>query len=290
MIVRSPRALVLAAALSSFALPALAAAPTDDPVVAVVNGTQIHRSAVIEAQQTIPQARQAPLDQVFEPLLERLITNEVVLAQAKKDKLEDDAQVKAAIKEASNSIVVRAWAQKIGKKASGEITDAQAKARYDELAKAGKIPEEVHVRHILVDSEDAAKAVMNDLKTVPFADEAKSKSKDPSAKTNGGDLDYVNEASGLVPEFLEAAMKLKAGETTTTPVKTQFGYHIIKAEDRRVIPFDKVKDNIKDALVQEQVAQAVDALRKSASVKKFKLDGTPADAAAPAPAPAPVKK
>lgn len=285
MIVRSPRALVLAAALSSFALPVLAASPSDDPVVAVVNGTQIHRSAVIEAQQSIPQARQAPLDQVFPPLLERLITNEVVLGEAKKQKLEDDAQVKAAIKEASNSIVERAWAGKIAKKAAAEVTDAQAKTRYDDLVKAGKMPEEVHVRHILVDSEDAAKAVLNDLKTVPFETEAKAKSKDPSAKTNGGDLDYVNEGSGLVPEFLEAALKLKAGETTQTPVKTSFGFHIIKAEDRRTIPFEKVKDNIKDALVQEQVAAAVDALKKSASVKRFNLDGTPADGAA-----APAKK
>lgn len=281
MIVRSPRALVLAAAISSFALPALAA-PSDDPVVAVVNGKDIHRSAVIEAQQSIPQARQAPLDQVFEPLLERLITNEVVLAEARKEKIEDEAQVKAAIKEASNSIVERAWAGKIAKKASAEITDAQAKTRYDELVKAGKIPEEVHVKHILVDSEDAAKAVLNDLKTVPFETEAKAKSKDPSAKTNGGDLDYVNEGSGLVPEFLEAALKLKAGETTQTPVKTQFGYHIIKAEDRRTIPFEKVKENIKEALVQEQVAAAVDALKKSASIKKFKLDGTPDTGSAPA--------
>jgi len=286
MIVRSPRALVLAAALSSFALPVLAAAPSDDPVVAVVNGVNIKRSAVIEAQQSIPQARQAPLDQVFAPLLERLITNEVVLAEAKKQKLQDDAQVKTAIQEASNSIVERAWAGKIAKKASAEVTDAQAKTRYDELVKAGKIPEEVHVRHILVDSEDAAKAVLNDLKTVPFETEAKAKSKDPSAKTNGGDLDYVNEGSGLVPEFLEAALKLKAGETTQTPVKTQFGFHIIKADDRRMIPFDKVKDNIKDALVQEQVATAVDALKKSASVKRFNLDGSPATDGAAAPAPA----
>jgi len=281
MTIRSPRSLMLAAALSTLALPVLAA---DDPVVAVVNGKEIHRSAVIDAQQQIPQARQAPLEQVFEPLLDRMITNEVIYDQAKKQKLDDDAQVKAAFKDAQTNIMVRAWVSKVAKKADGEIPESQVKAKYDELVKAGQIPEEVKVAHILVDTEDAAKSVLNDLKTVSFADEAKAKSKDPSAKTNGGDLDYVNQGSGLVPEFLEAALKLKAGETTQTPVKTQFGYHIIKADDRRTIPYEKVKDQVKGELVQQEIAKAVDGLKKTATVKRFKLDGSPAESSAKAPA------
>jgi peptidyl-prolyl cis-trans isomerase C len=282
MSIRSPHSLMLAAVLSTLALPVLAA---DDPVVAVVNGKEIRRSAVIEAQQSIPQARQAPLEQVFEPLLDRMITNEVIYDQAKKQKLDDDAQVKAAFKDAQTNIMVRAWVSKVAKKADGEIPEAQVKAKYDELAKAGQIPEEVKVAHILVDSEDAAKSVLSDLKSgISFSEEAKAKSKDPSAKTNGGDLDYVNQGSGLVPEFLEAALKLKAGETTQTPVKTQFGYHIIKADDRRTIPYEKVKDQVKGELVQNEIAKMVEGLRKTATVKRFKLDGSPADSAAKAPA------
>src|SRR5579859_5940917 len=232
MTVRSPRALVLAAALTtSFALPVLAAG--DDPVVAVVNGKEIKRSAVIELQQSIPQARQLPLEQIYPQLLDQAVVNELILGEAKKSKLENDPKVKEAFTEAQNNILRNAW---LSKKIEGAITEPQVKARYDELLKTAQPEEQVHARHILVDSEDAAKAVLADLKAgTSFEDEAKAKSKDPSAKTNGGDLGFITKGE-TVAEFSDAAFKLKPGETTTTPVKTQFGYHIIKVDDRRMAP------------------------------------------------------
>jgi peptidyl-prolyl cis-trans isomerase C len=283
MTLRSPRSLMLAAVLSSLAVPALA---VDDPVVAVVNGKDIHRSAVIEAQQTIAQARQLPLDQIYDQLLDQVIVGELILDQAKKQKLEDDAQVKAAYKDAQANILKRAW---IAKKVDADITDAMVKAKYDEVIKTVQPREEVHARHILVDSEDAAKAVLADLKSgISFEDEAKAKSKDPSGKTNGGDLGYISRQE-TVKEFSDAAFNLKPGETTQTPVKTQFGWHIIKVEDRRMAPpptFDEAKGQVRQERAQADVAKVVDALKKTATIKRFKLDGSPADATPKAPPPA----
>ena len=274
MTVRSPRALVLAAALTtSFALPVLAAG--DDPVVAVVNGKEIHRSAVIELQQSIPQARQLPLEQIYDQLLDQAVVNELILGEAKKSKLENDPKVKEAFADAQNNILRNAW---LSKKIEGDVTEPQVKARYDELLKTAQPEEQVHARHILVDSEDAAKAVLADLKAgTSFEDEAKAKSKDPSAKTNGGDLGFITKGE-TVAEFSDAAFKLKPGETTTTPVKTQFGWHVIKVDDRRMAPppsFDEAKGQVRRELAQADAAKVLDGLKKGAAVKRFKLDGTP---------------
>ena len=288
MTIRSPRSLLLAAALSTLAIPAFAAG--EDPVVATVNGVQIKRSVLIETQQSIPQARQLPLEQIYDQLLDQVITNQLVLDQAKKQKLEDDAQVKTAFKEAQDSILRRAW---VAKRVESDITEAQVKSRYDELIKTVQPQEQVHARHILVASEDAAKAVLADLKSgVSFEDEAKAKSTDPSGKTNGGDLGYITKEE-TVKEFSDVAFALKPGETTQTPVKTQFGYHIIKVEDRRMAPpptYDEAKGQVRQELAQADIAKVVDGLKKTATIKKFKIDGSPAPADAPAPAAAPAKK
>jgi peptidyl-prolyl cis-trans isomerase C len=273
MTVRFPRVVLAAALTTSFALPVLAAG--DDPVVAVVNGKEIKRSAVIELQQSIPQARQLPLEQIYPQLLDQAVVNELILGEAKKAKTENDPKVKEAFTEAQNNILRNAW---LSKKIEGDITDAQVKARYDELLKTAQPEEQVHARHILVDSEDAAKAVLADLKAgTSFEDEAKAKSKDPSAKTNGGDLGFITKGE-TVAEFSDAAFKLKPGETTQTPVKTQFGYHIIKVDDRRMAPppsFDEAKGQVRRELAQADAAKVLDGLKKGAAVKRFKLDGTP---------------
>ena len=273
MTVRFPRVVLAAALTTSFALPVLAAG--DDPVVAVVNGKEIKRSTVIELQQSIPQARQLPLEQIYPQLLDQAVVNELILGEAKKAKTENDPKVKEAFTEAQNNILRNAW---LSKKIEGDITDAQVKARYDELLKTAQPEEQVHARHILVDSEDAAKAVLGDLKAgTSFEDEAKAKSKDPSAKTNGGDLGFITKGE-TVAEFSDAAFKLKPGETTQTPVKTQFGYHIIKVDDRRMAPppsFDEAKTQVRRELAQADAAKVLDGLKKGAAVKRFKLDGTP---------------
>ena len=284
MTVRSPRALVLAAALTtSFALPVLAQNAAD-PVVAVVNGKEIKRSALVEAQMAIPQARQLPLDKIYDQLLDQVISSELILGEAKKAKTENDPKVKEAVAEAQNNIMRSFW---LNKKVESDVTEAQVKARYDELLKTAQPEEQVHARHVLVDSEDAAKAVLADLKAgTSFEDEAKAKSKDPSAKTNGGDLGFITKGE-TVPEFSEAAFKLKPGETTQTPVKSQFGWHIIKVDDRRMAPppsYEEAKPQVRQELARADAGKIVEGLKKTATIKRFNLDGTPETAPAAAPA------
>jgi peptidyl-prolyl cis-trans isomerase C len=273
MIHRNLRAAALAALMTAVAMPVLAA--DADPVVASVNGKDIHRSAIIEAQQSIPQLRQMPLEMVYDQLLDHVVTAQILLEQAKKQKLEDDPQVKAAFKDAQARILQQAY---LAKRVDADISEDAIKKRYEDLKKTTAPKEEVKVRHILVDSEEAAKTVIADLKSgVKFEDEAKAKTKDPSGSANGGDLGYIGKGD-TVPEFSDAAFKLKPGEITETPVKTQFGWHVIKAEDRRIAPppsYDEAKGAIKNELAQQDVQKVLDGLKKSAQVKKFNLDGSP---------------
>jgi peptidyl-prolyl cis-trans isomerase C len=273
MIHRNLRVAALAAFVTAVAMPVLAA--DADPVVASINGKEIHRSALIDAQQAIPQLRQMPLEMVYEQLLDHVVTAQILLDQAKKQKLEDDPQVKAAFKDAQARILQQAY---LAKRVDGDISEAAMKKRYEELKTTTAPKEEVKVRHILVDSEEAAKAVIADLKSgVSFEDEAKAKTKDPSGTSTGGDLGYVGKGD-TVPEFSDAAFKLKPGEFTQTPVKTQFGWHVIKVEDRRTAPtpsFEEAKPQIRNELAQKDVQKVIEDLKKSAQVKKFNIDGTP---------------
>ena len=157
---------------------------------------------------------------------------------------------------------------------------------YEDAAKQMGGDKEVRARHILVETEDEAKAVLAELKKgADFADLAKQKSKDPGA-AEGGDLGYFTKDQ-MVPEFAEVAFKLEPG-TLSDPVKTQFGWHVIKVEDKRDKPvpeFDKVRDQIETYLVRKSQVEFVGKLRESA-----KIDRIPAPAAPAAAAPAEPKK
>ncbi|PKU21649.1 peptidylprolyl isomerase [Telmatospirillum siberiense] len=273
MIHRNVRVAALAALMAAVAMPVLAA--DADPVVASVNGKDIHRSAVIDAQQGIPQLRQMPLEMVYDQLLDHVVTAQLLLDQAKKQKLEDDPQVKAAFKDAQARILQQAF---LAKRVDSDISEDAMKKRYEELKKSYQPKEEVKVSHILVETEEAAKTVIADLKSgVKFEDEAKAKTKDPSGSSNGGDLGFIGKGD-TVPEFSDAAFKLKPGEITETPVKTQFGWHVIKAGEHRMAAppsYEDSKGAIKNELAQQDVQKVIDGLKKSAQVKKFNLDGSP---------------
>jgi peptidyl-prolyl cis-trans isomerase C len=269
---RSLRAVMVAAAvLTAAAVPAWAA-DAKDPVVAVVNGKEIHRSTVVESYQT-SQFRQVPLEMVYDQVLDFVVTGQLLLDQAHKAKLEDDPKVKEAFKAAENRILQQAF---LAKRVDAEITEDAIKKRYEDVKKTSTGKEEVHARHILVESEDAAKAVIADLKSgTKFEDEAKLKTKDPSGKENGGDLGFFAKED-MVPEFAEAAFKMKPGEVSQTPIKTQFGWHVIKVEERRVAPpptYDEAKASIKGELSQQAVQKVIEGLSKTAEVKRFDING-----------------
>lgn len=269
---RSLRAVAVAAAMLSAVAAPTWAADSQDPVVAVVNGKDIHKSALVEAYQS-SQFRQVPLEMVYTQVLDFVVTGQLLLDQAHKQKLEDDPKVLAAVKAAQDRILQQAY---LSSRVEAEITEDAIRKRYEDLKKNSTGKEEVHARHILVESEDAAKAVLADLKSgVKFEDEAKAKTKDPSGKDTGGDLGFFAKED-MVPEFATAAFKMKPGEVSKTPVKTQFGWHVIKVEERRIAPpptYEEAQPAIRNELSQQAVQKIVDGLSKSADVKRFDING-----------------
>jgi peptidyl-prolyl cis-trans isomerase C len=168
------------------------------------------------------------------------------------------------------------------------LSDAAEHQVYDEAIKQVKTEEEVHARHILVPTEDEAKAILVQLKGgADFATLAKEKSKDPGA-AEGGDLGYFTKDQ-MVPEFADVAFKLDKGQLSD-PVKTQFGWHIIKVEDKRTKPtptFDQVKPQIENYVAHRAQAQLVENLRKSATIERLDKPAAPDASLNPA---APAKK
>jgi peptidyl-prolyl cis-trans isomerase C len=148
-------------------------------------------------------------------------------------------------------------------------TDAEVKARYDDLVK-GAGGKEYHLHHILVEDEQQAKDLIAKIKAgASFEDLAKQYSKDPGSGKNGGDLDW-SDPKAYVPEFAEAATKLQKGQMTATPVHTQFGWHIIRLDDTRAIappPLEQVKPQIAQQMQQEKLQAFEEGLRKNAKIQ-----------------------
>jgi peptidyl-prolyl cis-trans isomerase C len=217
--------LVVTSAAAQTPAPATGAAPAgaaqQDPVVARVNGTELHRSEVLAARQMLPaQVQQIPFDQVYPQLLDSLVTNLLAAQAGRKQKLADDPEVKKRLQWAQDQIIEEVY---LGRYIRSAMTDDRIKARYDQFVKDQKPQDQVNAKHILVKTEDEAKAVITDLKGGgDFAAIAKEKSNDPGTKATGGDLGWFTKDE-MVPEFAEAAFKLQKGQYTETPVKTQFG-------------------------------------------------------------------
>jgi len=247
----------------------------DDPVVARVNGSELHRSDVYAAQRSLPQQyQQIPLEQIYSRLLDQLVTGMLIADAGRKEKLADDPEVKRRVALAENRSIQEVY---LNRAVEAATTDAKLHEQYEKFIKEQPGKEEVSARHILVASEEEAKAIIVDLgKGADFAAIAKQKSTDP-AKDTGGDLGYFTRES-MVPEFADAAFALGKGEYTKTPVHTQFGWHIIKVEDRRTAPpptFEESKEELTSELAREVVATKVQSLKEGAKVETFALDGSP---------------
>ncbi len=260
----------------------------DDPVVARVNGTEIHRSEVVIALRTLPaQAQQQPMEKLYPVLLEDLVNATLVAQAARKQKLGDDPEVKKQLAFAQDRIFEQVYLDRLLEKS---VTDQKLHARYDKYVKEAPPREEVSARHILLPTEDEAKAVIAELKKgADFAKLAQEKTTDPSGKTSGGDLGYFAHDQ-MVPDFADAAFKLKKGEFSQTPVKTQFGWHVIKVEDRRTAKppsFEEAKQQLSNLVAREIIVEKVKELRTGAKIETFALDGGKLAPPATAPQPAP---
>jgi peptidyl-prolyl cis-trans isomerase C len=248
-------------------LAAFVAAPAFAQNVAVVNGTAIPKSRadalisqlVKQGQQDTPQLHQAVRDE--------LVNREILMQEAVREGVPSRPDVKAQVAVAQQTVVLRAMIEDFA--AKNKPSDAEVKARYDELVKqaGGK---EYHLHHILVDNEQQAKDLIAKIKGgAKFEDLAKQFSKDPGSGKNGGDLDWANPKT-YVPEFAAAAEKLQKGQMTDTPVHTQFGWHIIRVDDIRDIappPLDQVKAQIVQQMQQEKLQAFEQNLRAKAKIQ-----------------------
>jgi peptidyl-prolyl cis-trans isomerase C len=278
----------LLAGLLAFAPVASAQTPPADPVVARVNTTEIRLSDLSEAAQGLPaEMRAMPPAMLFPMLLDQLVDRAAIVELARKRGMDRDPAVARAIARAQDQALQNAlMARDVGPL----VTEAQLRARYDrELAgKPGE--EEVHARHILLPDEAAARAVIADLKRGgDFAAIAKARSTDKAS--GDGDLGFFKKTD-MVPEFAEAAFALPAGQVTDAPVKSQFGWHVIRVEARRRAPapsFEEAHDGLRSKTIQEAVAKVLEQARVGLTVEKFNLDGSArraTDGAEPPPAPA----
>ncbi|MGH1480079.1 MAG: peptidylprolyl isomerase [Geminicoccales bacterium] len=274
MIVKSMTAAIGLVALTTTAF-AQEQAGADDTVVATINGTEIFRTDVEFAAQALPeQMRQVPMEQIYPMLLDRVIDFKLLEVAAEDQKLGDDPEIQPALAQARANVLRDAMLRKT---IDARTTDEALQTQYEALkAGEGFSYEEVHARHILLASEEDAKAVITDLEGgADFAELAKEKSTGPSGP-QGGDLGYFKQGQ-MVPEFGDAAFTMEIGSTSAEPVKTQFGFHVIKVEDKRKVEptFEETEPQIRQEVARTVVTELVAELREGAEIERFNMDGSP---------------
>jgi peptidyl-prolyl cis-trans isomerase C len=232
--------------------------------VAMVNGKPVPKSRVDTLIQQATRGGQPKTPELEAQVRDEVVLREMFMQEAEKKGLARSSNYKAQMELARQSILIRELFNDYNEK--NKVTDAEIKAEYDKF-KAQSGGTEYHARHILVEKEDEAKALIKELKAGAKFDElAKKHSKDQGSGANGGDLDWANPNS-YVPEFGQALSALKKGEMTETPVKTQYGFHIIKLEDTREAQFpslDEVKPRIEQGLQQQKLAKYRDDIKAKA--------------------------
>jgi peptidyl-prolyl cis-trans isomerase C len=254
-------------------------APGGNPVVATVDGAPVHRAEVEAAARALPdQMRQMPMQMLYGVLLDRVIDFRLLANEAERQKVGDDPAVGPALAEARAAVLREFLIQRTIEEG---LTEEKLRARYEEKkTQDGFVREEVHARHILVPTEDEAKAVIEELQGgADFAEVAQARSTGPSGPA-GGDLGFISREQ-VVPEFAEAAFALNAGETSQEPVQTQFGWHVIDVLDRRRVEptYDETAPQLRQELAREIVTALVEDLRGDAEIERFNMDGSPMEEA-----------
>jgi len=249
------------------ALIAIAVSPAFAQNLAVVNGKAIPSSRADQAvKQVISQGQGQDSPDLRNAVKQQLIAREVMMQEAVKQGYDKKPEVKDALESARQAIVINALARDYISK--HPVTDAEVKAEYDKFTKQTG-DKEYHVRHILVENEADANAIIAKLKGgAKFEDLAK-QSKDTGTANNGGDLDWATPAS-FPPEFAAGFTTLQKGQVTEKPVKTQVGFHVIKLDDVRqakLPTLDEVKPQIQDALSQQKLASFQEEMVKKAKVQ-----------------------
>lgn len=258
----------------------------EDKVLAKVNGEAItDKDIEIALPDVLAEYPNLDAKQQREITLDFLIEMKAAAQKAKAEKLENGDEFKRRLSYVRERVLMQELLAKVAKEG---VSDAKVKAFYDEQVKAIKPVEEVRARHVLVEGEEDAKKIITRVKGgEDFGKIAKEVSKDPGSGAEGGDLGYFTKER-MVPEFAEAAFAAKVGDVVG-PVKSQFGWHVIKVEDRRTKPvptLDQVKDRIAQGLAGKAQGEYIKTLREAAKVEKT----AEAPAAKPADTKAPGKK
>lgn len=235
---------------------------TTDVVIATVNGDKIMKSTLDGYMEILKKSGKADK----QAALDDLVATEIALQEAKKANILDRPEIKKAISDYSRNVLLKTWTKE--KVDSFKISDEDIKKAYDERV-TKLASKEFNARHILVKTEDEAKAIIKELTDgADFAKLAKEKSTGPSG-SNGGSLGWFK-AQTMVPAFANAVKAMKKGEVSKEPVKTQFGYHIIKLEDSRdakLPTIDSLKPQLKRVIAQQKMLAYMKELKKTADIK-----------------------
>jgi peptidyl-prolyl cis-trans isomerase C len=261
-----------------------------DPVIANVEGHPIHLSELGQAEETLPpNLRQLPFESLYPILLDRMIDHEVLAMMARHHGLEDNPQVRHEIEAATTRILEGAW---LAIDATPKVTEQAVRAVYEREYANRPASEEVRARHILVPTREEAMKVIDELKKgADFATLAKQVSKDPDGQ-RGGDLGFFRREQ-VWPDFADLAFSLQPGEVGPNPIHNEFGWHVVKVEERRLVAppgYSEVHDRIRQELLAQAIQQSVERARTQMVIHKYNLDGTeiePGPHLLPSPGPTP---
>jgi peptidyl-prolyl cis-trans isomerase C len=251
-----------------------APAAATDPVVVSVDGHQIRLSDVGRVVQSLPPTlRDQPFDKLYPDLLDRLIDHQVLVMMARRTGLESKPDVRQDIQTATDRILEGAY---LAQNVVPKVTEDAIRARYDQLYARRPVTEEVRARHILASTEAEARAIIEELKKgADFVTVARVASRDPDGE-KGGDLGFMRR-SQLSPAFADVVFGLQPGQVAPDPVRNEFGWHVIKLEEKRQVPpptYGTMRDQIRQDLLAEAVRQAVQQARGQVIIRRYNVDGT----------------
>lgn len=252
---------------------AAAEAASDDVVVAIVNGQMVYRSQLMNSYDQLPvQAQQMGMEVVYPMLLERVIDEKLLAVAANKEVSASDPEVVKQVAELRSRVMMQVYFTRILEK---KLTDERLQESYRQYLAANPSQEEVRARHILVESQEEAIEILAEIQSgKDFAEAAKEHSTGPSGP-NGGDLGYFT-AGAMVQPFSEAAFAMESGAVSPQPVQTDFGWHLIKVEDRRNQPqpaFEEMREQLAQEMSQAAASEILGELRIDAVIEKFDFEG-----------------
>jgi peptidyl-prolyl cis-trans isomerase C len=238
----------------------------DNPLLAVVNGREIHWADIEKSAQRLPEEMRSQLETIFPALLQRLIDVQLLVWAAREDGLAEDPEVQRLVVEYEDRVLSDTL---IRRQVADRVTEDMLRVRYDAHIAGLAARIEVWARHILLDSEARAREVIAALDAgADFATLARERSLGSTAE-QGGDLDYFTR-DNMVPDFAAAAFALEVGQYSQEPVRTEFGWHVIKVEDRRAegaASFEEMRDALREAATRKLLDELLQDLRGRAEIE-----------------------